>query len=388
MSAEKRPQGLTLRSRNHSWQNPALPLQRPSGLLAAPVALKAASRPGGAADESTYLQTHRFFGSNSPWNTRLTGSEQLSAVPGIGGYATCLTSWVPTYNSVAIIYAHQSDPMVEVEYNPDAWTNVSNGTWARFNNSPGIEQQIRATSSPIVPFPGNPYSTQVVGRYWSSTPSGLPVSYDAWHQTAPLYIHVPVGALPTPGWDGNTAIIQPDGTAVEMYAPIKMSDGTWVAMMYSVTNALTGQGVGAENGRTASMIENYAGVLRDMDVTSGTISHALAITVPASMLAQGFIGPALAFDSNSSNYSGTLPMGSHLALPLDLPLGSLGLETPLGLEMAKAAQSYGMFIVDQGGGGISVVTQDAPKSAALTTWSPAEQHDLDVIFKNTMLVHG
>jgi hypothetical protein len=237
MSADKKPHKFPSGHTNDWWQNPAPPLYWASPLLAAPVAVKAASPPPAVADESTYLETHRFFASGSPWNTPLTKTEQLSAVPGIGGYATGLTSWVPTYNSVAIIYAHQSDPVVEVEYNPNAWTNVANGAWARFGNSPAIEQQIRATSSPIVPFPGNPYSTQVAGLYWNSTPSGLPVSYDAWHQTAPLYIHVPVGALPTPGWDGNTAIIQPDGTAVEMYAPIEMSDGTWVAMMYSVTNS-------------------------------------------------------------------------------------------------------------------------------------------------------
>jgi hypothetical protein len=346
-----------------------------------------ASQPSTTVDESTYLQTHRFFSSSSPWNTHLPKTEKLVATPGIASYATGLTSWVPEYGNVAIIYAHQSDPLVEVEYNSNAWNNVANGTWARYGNSPSIEQQILATSSPIVPFPGNPYSTQVAGLYWQSTPSGLPTSYAAWHQTEPLYMHVPVDAKPPSGWDGNTAIIQPDGTAVEMYAPIKLSNGTWVGMMYSVTNALTGQGVGAENGRTASMIENYAGVLRDTDVTSGSIDHALAITVPASMLAKAFTGPALAFDSNSSNYSGTLPMGSHLALPLRLPLASLGLESALGLEIAKAAQSYGMFIVDQGGGGINVVTQDAPKTAALTTWSWAEQHDLDLIFKNAMLVH-
>jgi hypothetical protein len=338
-----------------------------------------------AADQSTYFETHRFFSDTSPWNSEIPMTDTFAAIPGIADYAVGLTSWIAGSNSVAIIYAHQSDPLVEVEYNPNAWTNVVAGTWARYGNSTIVEQKILATSSPLVPFPANPYSTQVAGEYWNSSPSGLPSSYDVWHQTTPLYIHVPVNARPPSGWDGNTVIIQPDGTAVEMYAPIKLSNGTWVAMMYSATNALTGLGIGAENGRTASMIENYAGVLRDTDVTSGTIDHALAITVPGSMLAKAFTGPALAFDSNSSNYTGSLPMGSHLALPGSLNLASLGLESSLGVEMAKAAQDYGMFIVDQGGGGISVVTQDAPKTAALATWSATEQHDLDVIFKSLAL---
>ena len=136
------------------------------------------------------------------------------------------------------------------------------------------------------------------------------------------------------------------------------------------------------------MIENYAGVLRDIDVTSGTIDHALAIVVPQSVLTAAVTGPALAFDANSSGYTGSLAMGSHLALPSTLDLSSLDLQTALGKEIAQAAQTYGEFIVDLGGSGISIVTQNDPTSAALNTWSSTLQSDLNTIFQHEVLLPG
>ncbi len=337
-------------------------------------------------NESDYLETHRFFAATSDWNTAIGASVTATAIPNIATYATGLTSWLSGGGNVAIYYAQNTDPLVEVLYNSNTWSDVASGAWARSGNSTAVEQQILASSSALNPIPGNPYSTQTAGLYWNSSLSGMPASYDAWHQTAALYIHVPVGALPTASSDGQTVVIQQDGTAVEMYSPIVLSSGQWVSEMFSETNAVTGSGTGADNGRTASMIENYAGVLRDTDVASGVIDHALALAVPPAMLKAAFTGPALAFDSGSGDYSGTLAMGSHLGLAASVNIASMGLTTSLGAEIAKAAQVYGMYIVDRGGSGISVVTQNQPTSAALGSWSSAEQSDLNIIFHHETLL--
>ncbi len=338
------------------------------------------------SSESTYLETHPFFAANSPWNTQIGSGHTYVAVPALASALAGLSSW--TGGSVAIYYAQTTDPLVPILYNPNTWYETSIGAWQQSGNSAATEQQILATSQSTNPIPDNPYSTQVAGLTWNSTPSGLPSTYDQWNQVPgqTLYAYVPAGALPPPGSDGQTAIIQPNGTVIELYAPVVLSSGAWVSSMFSVTNAVTDLGVGADNGRRASMIENYAGVLRDTDISSGTIDHALAITVPGSMLAQAFTGPALAFDSSSSGYTGTLPMGAHLALPSSLSLASLGLETSLGTELAVAAQDYGVFVVDRGGSGVSVLVQNSPTSAALANWSSAEQHDIDAIVQHALLV--
>jgi hypothetical protein len=103
------------------------------------------------------------------------------------------------------------------------------------------------------------------------------------------------------------------------------------------------------------------------------------------MLATGYTGPALAFDSNP-NYSGTLPMGSHLALPANADLDSLGLQTNIGHMMAEAAQQYGIFVVDRGGSGITVATQFDPASSELGDYSWPVQQDLEMIFHAAQLI--
>jgi hypothetical protein len=149
-----------------------------------------------------------------------------------------------------------------------------------------------------------------------------------------------------------------------------------------MTPALSGQGSGQENGRTASMIEDYAGVLRDYEAEAGHVDHALAIVVPARMLARDFTYPALAFDSNSSNYGGNIPMGARLALPKALRIAELGLQTDFGRLIAQAAQQYGMFVVDQGGSGISIVTEARPTAPALAKSSAAAERDVTAIVHN------
>jgi hypothetical protein len=332
-------------------------------------------------DASTYLETHNFFAASSPWNTPIAAGATYAPVAGISSVADGLVTWISGGGTTAIYYAQPTDPTVEVLYNPNTWSNLDNGTWLDAGNSASVEQQIISSSETINPLPVNPYSTQVNGGDWQSV-SGV----DAWDQTSPLYMQVPVGALPSDNSDGQTVIIQPDGEAVELYAPIKLSNGQWVSEMFSTTNALTGQGTGVDNGRRASETPNYSGTIRDTDIQQGQIDHALAIVVPASMLTAAYTGVAMAFDSGGNGYSGSLPMGSLLALPSDTNIASLGLQTSLGEEIAQAAETYGMYIVDRGGSGISISVQDNPTTPALATGSAACQSDLNTIVHMLQLV--
>ena len=133
------------------------------------------------------------------------------------------------------------------------------------------------------------------------------------------------------------------------------------------------------------MVEAYAGAITDMDMVKGSIDHALALNVPAAMLKAAFTGPALAFDANP-NYAGSYAMGTHLALPGSLDIASLGLGTHLGEMIAAAAKTYGMYIVDRGGGGVCVATQFSPASAELANYSWGTQQDIDAVFSHTMRV--
>jgi hypothetical protein len=145
------------------------------------------------------------------------------------------------------------------------------------------------------------------------------------------------------------AIIQPDGSVLELYSPIFLSTGEIVCFFASFTDP-AGLGDGAENGRRASMIPNYAGIIRAGELTAGVIPHALALSVGAECLSTSApLYPALTLDNNQSGYAGDFPMGAWLSIPAGVNLAALGLTTSIGLMIAIAIQTYGGYIVDQTG---------------------------------------
>lgn len=332
----------------------------------------------GAGDR---LRGRRFLSDLSPWNRRVSDRARLRPVAGIGSAEAGLTSWSDAAASVAIHFAKPADPLVPVLFHPDTWRGVADGKWRRTGNPAAVEHEILRDARSRLEFPANPYSTQVAGRTWNGVPSGLPSSYRRAETDAPVRARVPREAEPATDWDGHTAIVQPDGRALELYAPIRLSSGEWVSQMYSFTDAACDLGIGWENGRRASMIQNYAGVLRMLDLERGRIDHALAILAPARFLRPAFEPPALAFDSDSSDYRGVLPMGAQLVLPRNRAPAT---HTVLGSMLAEAARVYGMILVDRGGGGFSIVTERSAEFARVTSRTPALQNDLQEIMRHAV----
>jgi hypothetical protein len=109
------------------------------------------------------------------------------------------------------------------------------------------------------------------------------------------------------------------------------------------------------------MLPSFAGLIRTGELRDGRIPHALAAQVPASMLKRAFVWPAYAIDRDAG-YSGTLPMGALLAIPPSVDVDDLGL-SPLGKVVAHAAQDYGVYVVDRGGSGSTIL----PSTATLTS---------------------
>ncbi len=333
-------------------------------------------RPSFADARTAYLRRHRFFSDDSPWNSKLGGQADLGVAPGVQGVDVGLTSWSPSWGSVVIHFASATDPLVPVLFLPETWKPVAQGTWRRSGNPRAIEEQILRQASPRLRYPGNPYSTQVAGRYWNSRPTGLPANFQSAPTGAQVWARIPRDAEPAPDWDGMTVVMQPDGIALEFYAPIKLSSGQWVSEMYSFTDALAGMGSGFEGGRRASMVPCYAGVIREVDLRQGRIDHALAAQAPPSMLTTAYVFPAIAFDSNSSIYRGTLPLGTRLMSPAASVAGRPAPRTALGRLIAEAAETYGIFIVDTGGNGMTLVTEAGQSVSDMTRYEPDLQEDL------------
>jgi hypothetical protein len=343
-----------------------------------------ASTPPNSGARSDYLRLHRFFSDNSPWNAEIPTGTALAEVPGIRSLDGGISAWHPEWSNVAIYFAITTDPVTQVLFVSDTWLPIHSGKWLRSGNRRLVEDTIRRAAQPRLRYPGNPYSTQTAGVSWQE-PGGLPRAYRKAQTNAALFARIPRDAEPAPDSDGNTVIVQPNGSALELYSPVKLSTGQWVSEMYSFTDALEGDGTGWENGRRASMIPCYAGVLRDIDVALGRIEHALALVAPVTVIKAAFTSPALAFDSDSSTYRGQLPMGARLALPRD-PAEHPKIETDLGRMLATAALEYGMIIVDSGGEGITICTDWSARTVEAVKREPQLGRDITAIVQSSKVV--
>jgi hypothetical protein len=323
------------------------------------------------------------FASTSTWNTpvaNLTGTSFTSLGAQLSGFNAAISPW-PQAGWVSIYYAQSSDPTVQIYYNPNIWTNIANGTWLISGNSPTVEAKIMAGATTT--WGGhtfNQYSTADVTGATCVAPANYHAQTSNYWTPTP---QVPASAIPSPGADSHMAVFQPNGWALETMGTIRLSNGNIVCMYASYTWPES-YGTGFQNGRRASMIPNYAGVIRNGELISGTISHALSVDIGQNALKRQINWPAYTVDMNNS-YSGAIPYGALLALPSSLNISTLGLTTPLGVAIANAAKTYGMYVVDASSNNEFVINSEVAASD-LPGWSGPAQADLAAIMNVLQLV--
>jgi hypothetical protein len=165
-----------------------------------------------------------------------------------------------------------------------------------------------------------------------------------WLPRAVQY-RIPLNAVPASGSDHDLHVIQPDGVTVyEAWNMVLGADGSWIGAIEKVDLA----GDGFANGVRAANCSALGGLIRRSDLDAGVIPHALAIALPGSLLKRGFVPPARAEDGDSAtSYTGSIPMGSRLALPASTTTQGL---TPGGVLLADTLKNRGGFVVDRSSG--------------------------------------
>jgi len=319
----------------------------------------AADPANAAGQRDPFLQP---FASNSPWNTPIGSGAQYEEIPNI---TTCSAGI--NYNdrcTTGIYRATASAPQATLYiYKGNVWgllahnkklTDPATGVSYTVNtvgNDPAAEALLRSGSQSTDLTPANFYSTSLRSppnpRTW---PAGLRSLQTGWTNS----IFVPANAVPSPDLDAHIAILQPSGLFLECYNAIVCANGDIVCAIAGFSDP-TSDGTGVQNGRTASLIPNYAGKIRQGEMDSSHIPHALCALTPAKTLTPQCVWPASAFDMNDG-YTGTVPMGSLLAIPPSVDINTLGL-SPKGLAIARAAQDYGIYLTDRGGGGVTILAE-------------------------------
>ena len=294
------------------------------------------------------------FSRRAPWNSPIGSGAQYAPVPRLGSYRAGLNyddRW-----TASVVIASDRDPVATMVFSPasgpDSTYAFLKGGGRTCDNPVHAEQALLHTATAAAPpGEGNYYSTRsAVNDHKLEWPADFHRAGQEWRDT----FHLPKGACPSPDPDGLLAVFQPDGWVIDIYAGVVTADGRVIGTMASWIDA-RGDGTGWWNGRRASMLPSFAGLIRTGEIAAGRIPHALAAQAPASLLEKAYVWPAAAFDRDS-HYSGMLPMGALLAIPPSVDIARLGL-SPRGTVLARAAQDYGVYVVDRGGEGLTFLAE-------------------------------
>ena len=191
-------------------------------------------------------------------------------------------------------------------------------------------------------------------------------------------VPIPANAVPDPAGDGHLAVIdRTSGCEYDFWQAVHSADGSWSAAW---ANALdTGgsgwfaQGLSARGSGAAGL----GGLIRPEEIAAGRIDHALSFSFNYAK-AGGPVAPATESDGTST-LPGAIPEGARLQLDPAMDLEALGLK-PYELAIARALQTYGMVLVDVGGG----VTLEAQNP--LSTSTPYPWLDRPYIYLPTSLL--
>jgi hypothetical protein len=170
-------------------------------------------------------------------------------------------------------------------------------------------------------------------------------------------VPLPPDARPAAGTDGHLVVWRPSTqTMWEFWQLHTDASGNWHATWGGkMTNVSSNPGYyPAPYGATATSLPVGAGVMTLQEESDGVINHALALAIPHPK-AGTFVYPAQRGDGDSTSDT-AIPEGTRFRLPASLNIDALNLPRQTAM-MAKAAQKYGIIVVD-GGGAVAFRAED------------------------------
>lgn len=162
-------------------------------------------------------------------------------------------------------------------------------------------------------------------------------------------VPIPDGTEIPPGSDGHLCVMDPTSGKVFSCWQTYKSDGSWYASWGGISD-LDGDGRDYVGGATGTNISRVAGVVLDNEILAGEIPHAL-------FSASGSAGPDFRYPaqkSDGTNMAGVdfpVPEGIRIQLDPGIDLAAIEGITAGELAVGRAMQKYGVYILDQGGGG-------------------------------------
>jgi hypothetical protein len=166
-------------------------------------------------------------------------------------------------------------------------------------------------------------------------------------------VPIPPSARASGGTDGQLTVWQPATDTLWEFRRARRIDGTWHAtwgaLMRNVSRnngSFPRQPSGAFISTTGSGLPLIGGLITLSDLRRAQIDHALQIAIPEAR--RGVWSHPADISDGVAEGPDTIPEGARFRLPAKLDIDALGLP-PLTAMLAKAAQRYGIIVVDQSG---------------------------------------
>ncbi|GAA1861186.1 hypothetical protein GCM10009836_46680 [Pseudonocardia ailaonensis] len=160
-------------------------------------------------------------------------------------------------------------------------------------------------------------------------------------------VPVPANAAADPAEDGHLAVLDRDNRCIYEFFRAKPQGDGWTADWVNATPS-DGTGIYPDGlGTRAAGFSIAAGLIWPDELRRGEIDHALVFAYPFTKKG-GYVAPATRSDGLTTQ-AGALPIGSRLRLDPTIDLDKLTL-TPQERTVARALQTYGMFLGDTSGG--------------------------------------
>jgi hypothetical protein len=167
-----------------------------------------------------------------------------------------------------------------------------------------------------------------------------------------IHVKIPAGVTGATGTDAALQVNDMAGVSHSFWQFVRLTDTTATAQSYGATpldgDGFTDPATGLNAGIRAAAASPMGGLLSGPEIAAGEIEHALAVSLPNTMLKSGWVAPARAEDADGATaYLGSVPIGSRLVVPgsATMPAGL----SALGQKIWRAAQKYGFLVVDRSG---------------------------------------
>ncbi|MGI5126420.1 hypothetical protein ACQEVB_06340 [Pseudonocardia sp. CA-107938] len=174
-------------------------------------------------------------------------------------------------------------------------------------------------------------------------------------------VPIPADTEIAPGSDGHLAVADPlSGKVYNFWIARKEGDG-WTAAGGAATD-LDGDGRETSGGTsTGSNIARFAAVVRISEIEQGVIPHALFFSTDMAKAGECRYPAAKTDGSNDAGLGNPIPEGARVQLDPAVDVDALD-ATPAVKMIAKALQTYGAYVGDNGGARVAFLFEYGPDS--------------------------